>query len=127
MITKYNQFNESIKSLLVGPSSNEMTKYWKSLGFDRTFDTPEEFLSYMIDGMVIKIQTPKYISWEKNGKIDFEQDLEHNILWINYKSIWMILEKVFDLESGEIRHLIKNVVGFYINWSGFTPTCRTWR
>ena len=40
MITKYNQFNESIKSLLVGPTKDEI---WKNLGFNRTFDTPKEF------------------------------------------------------------------------------------
>ena len=45
MITKYKIYNESVKSLLVGPTIEDA---WKSFGFD-SFDDPEKFFSYLID------------------------------------------------------------------------------
>ena len=120
MITKYKLFNESIKSLLVGPSKEEM---WKNLGYDRTFDTPKEFFLYMIDGMTIKEQNkyPNSIFWEKNGELIFEQDLDNMNLWVDNKSIWKILEKVFGLRRDEVQSLINTVMEEYFNWKGFIP------
>ena len=119
MITKYKQYNESIKSLLVGPTKEEV---WKSLGYDRRFDTPEEFFLYMIDGMTIKEQTKDYILWEKDDKTIFEQDLDSNILWVDNKSIWTVLENIFGIESNEkISYLINGIVKEHLKWMGFTP------
>ena len=92
MITKYNKFNESIKFLLVGPSKEKMGDYWKSLSFDRTFDTPEEFFLYMIDGMKIKEQTkyPNVIFWMNHGKVIIEQNLKINVIMVDTNSIWSV-------------------------------------
>jgi len=64
MITKYSKYNESIKSLLTCPSKEEV---WKSFGYDKSFNTPEEFFLNVIDGMKIKEQTeyPECVFWEK--------------------------------------------------------------
>ena len=124
MITKYNKFNESIKSLLVGPRKEEV---WKSRGYDISFGTPEEFLLWVIDGMKIKEKTKDtdYIIWEKNGKIIFEQSLKSKNLWVE-KSIWSVLEKVFGLDYDEIKSIITDVVEEHLNWNGFTPHFHLW-
>ena len=118
MITKYKQFNESIKSLLVGPTKEEM---WKNLGYDKSFDTPEEFFLNVIDGMEIHDQTKDYILWEKDGKVIFEQDLVNMNLWIDNKSIWSVLENIFELDYDEIKKIISNIVSEHLKWMGFTP------
>ena len=124
MITKYNQFNESIKSLLVGPTKEEI---WKSFGYDQSFDTPEEFLLYVIDGISIKVQTKytKSIFWVKNDKLLFEQDLKNKELFVDYESIWVVFEKIFNLEYKEIQSFISNIVEEHLNWKGFTPFSST--
>ena len=120
MILKFEQYNESIKSLLVGPSKEEI---WENLGYYQSFETPEEFFLYMIDGMKIKKQTkyPDSIFWEKNGKIIFEQDLKNNDLWVDYNSIWKILEKIFGFDNTEIDVFIEYWVEEYLDWKGLTP------
>ena len=123
MITKYNKFNESIKSLLVGPTKDEV---WENLGYDRTFDTPEEFLLYRIDGMKIKEQVkyPNIIFWEKDGKIIFEQDFGNMDLCVNDITIWSVLEKGFGLVYDEMQLLIEKFVEEHLNWKGFSPNYR---
>jgi len=68
MITKFEKYNESIKSLLVGPSKEDI---FKNLGYDQSFETSEEFFLNVIDGIKIKEQTkyPDSVFWEKNDKI----------------------------------------------------------
>ena len=111
---------ESLLDKLKGPSKEEV---WSSLGYDRTFDTPEEFFLDIIDGIKIKPQTkyPDSIFWEKNGKVIFEQDFKKNQLYVDYKSIWMIFEKIFGLQYSETELFIKNMVEEYLNWRGLTP------
>ena len=125
MITKFEKYNESIKSLLVGPSKEEV---WKSLGYDSSFGTPEEFLLWVIDGMKIKEKTKDtdYIIWEKNGKIIFAQDFDHMQLYVDDESIWCVLEKVFGLDYDEIKSIITDVVEEHLNWNGFTPHFHLW-
>jgi len=119
MITKFEKFNESIKSLLVGPTKEEI---WKNLGYDKSFDTPEEFFLTVIDGIKIKEQTehPNYIYWEKNGKVIFKQDLKDMDLWVD-QTIWSILEKVFGINYNKTQKFIKDQVEEHLNWKGFTP------
>ena len=123
MITKFEQYNESIKSLLVGPTKDEMKDYWKNLGYDQSFDTPEEFFLHVIDGMKIKKQTkyPYSIFWEKNKKILFEQDLKNKYLLVDYYPIWSIYENFFCLNGVDIQSFIKDQVEEHLNWKGFTP------
>ena len=120
MITKYITFNESIKSLLVGPSKKEVLKYF---GYDETFDTPEEFFLNLIHGMKIKKQT-KYLHcvyWEKNDKIIFIQDFRKNkILFVEYYSIWSVFKNIFGLNYDETQRFIKDQVKEHLNWKGFT-------
>ena len=119
MITKYYKFNESLLDKLEGPSKEEV---WKNLGYDKTFETPEEFFLDVIDGIKIKPQTKYYdhVFWEKDSEILFEQNLNSMILWVEY-SIWSVFKNVFDMEYNEIHRLIKNMVEEYLNWKGFTP------
>jgi len=123
MITNYKKFNENIKSLLVGPTKDEMKDYWKDLGYDQSFETPEEFFLYIIDGIKIKEQTeyPNSILWEKNDEIIFDQNLKFKYLFVNSKLIWSVFRNVFGLNYDEIQSFIKNQVEEHLNWKGFTP------
>ena len=124
MIIKFEQYNENIKSLLVGPTKDEI---WRNLGYDkifsRTFETPEEFFLYMIDGIKIKEQTeyPDSVFWEKNGEILFEKKLKNKILYVKYYTIWSVFEKFFNFNYDETQRFIKEQVEEHLNWNGFTP------
>ena len=121
MIVKYHQFiKESLLDKLEGPTKEEV---WKHYGYDITFNTPEEFFLDVINGIKIKPQT-KYsqsVFWEKNSKILFEQDFKNNMLYVDYKSIWVIFEKIFSLQNAEIQRFLKNGVDENLNWKGLTP------
>ena len=131
MITKYKQFNESIKSLLVGPSKEEMKDYWKSRGFDRTFDTPEEFLLYVMSDMksIVDDEYLDSIFWLKNGNVLFEENLENKELYINYDFIWKILRGIFNVEFKDIKELILHVNKEIndIDWNEYVMYCTTTR
>ena len=113
MITKFEKYNESIKSLLVGPSKEEI---WKNLGYDKSFDTPEEFMSYVISHMKMKKQE-KYgtITYTLNGRQIFI--LDTNItkfidykLWVKYKRIFLVFRTIFNMDNNEIKEYICKVV-----------------
>jgi hypothetical protein len=94
---------------------------WNSFGYDKVFNTPEDFFLDVIDDMKVKEQTDSVI-WEKNGEIFFEQDLEIMYLRVNYDTIWKIFDKVFSIEYIDIQQFIKDMVEEHLNWKGFTPT-----
>ena len=123
MIKNYKIFTESLLDKLQGPTKDEV---WKSFGYEKGFDTPEEFFLDVIKDIKVReqIKYPESVFWEKNGKIIFEQYFKKNILCVDYNSIWMILEKIFGLEYDETRLFIKNMVEEYLNWRGLTP--ETW-
>ena len=114
---------ESLLNKLEGPNEEEV---WKKFGYEKGFDTPEEFFLNVIDGIKVKEQSkyPESFFWEKNGRIIFEQDFKNNILYVDYKSIWVIFEKIYGLQYLEIKLFIKNMVEEYLNWNGLTSTCR---
>jgi len=120
MITKFEQYNESIKSLLVGPTKEETKDYWKNLGYEQSFETPEEFFLYMIDGIKIYKQTncPDYIFWVKNNNIIFKHELKTKKLWVDYNSIWSVLMKLFGFDFVETQSFIKDQVEKHLNWKG---------
>jgi hypothetical protein len=124
MIIKYKLFKESLLNKIEGPSKEDV---WKNLGYEKGFDTPEEFFLDVIDGIKVKKQTkyPNSVFWEKEGKIVFEQDLKNMDLWVSYNMIWVIFEKVFGMEYNEIESFIKGMVEEYLNWKGFTPPLRS--
>lgn len=105
-------------------SSKEVV--WKNLGYEKTFNTSEEFFLDVINGIKIKPQTkyPKSVFWEKNGKIIFEQDFKNGYLWVECDSIWVIFEKIFSLQDTEIRRFIKNGVKKHLNWKGLKPAVK---
>ena len=109
MIKKYKIFKESLLNKLEGPTMEEA---WKNHGYDRVFNTPEEFFLYVIDGMKIKEQTkyPESVLWEKNGKIIIEQNFKSNMIYVDYNSIWLVFRKIFGLRDTEIQIIIKNTV-----------------
>ena len=117
MITKFEKYNESIKDLLVGPTKEEV---WKNLGYDIPFDTPKEFISYLIDGIKIKEQTkyPNSILWSKNGKTILLQDIKIKYLYVDY-DIWKIFQNIFGMKKEEIESLIINTCENKLNITGF--------
>ena len=106
---------------MVGPTKEEMKDYWKKLGYDQYFETPEEFFLNVIDGMKIYKQNNYYVFWRKNDKIIFRQELKTKCLYVDYYSIWSIFSKVFGLNYDEIQSFIKEQVEEHLNWKGFTP------
>jgi len=92
------KFNESIKSLLVGPSEEEV---WKSFGYDRIF-TPEEYFIYLTDGIEIISPNGLYYEWKKENKIVFEQYLNpEKLIFIKYSNNFKIYELIFNMSFGE--------------------------
>ena len=120
MIKNYKLFTESLLDKLEGPNEKEV---WKNFGYEKGFDTPEEFFLDVIKDIKVKEQTkyPQSILWEKNGKIIFEQDFKKNVLCVDYGTIWVVFENIFGLEYDETRLFIKNMVEEYLNWRGLTP------
>ena len=123
MIKKFNQFNESLLDKLQGPNKDDV---FKSFGYEKGFDTPEDFFLDVIDDMKVKEQI-KYtdsVFWEKNGEILFEQDLNNMEIWVNYQTVWKIFEEIFHMNYIETQSFIKSMVEEHLNWNGFTPVNR---
>lgn len=118
MIIKFEKYNESIKSLLIGPTKEEV---WKSFGYDRTFDTIDEFFEYIIKDMKRFPQTkyPDYIFWGKNNMIIFEQYTKNdNLLFINHKVLGVI-KSIFD--PTYYQQTVVELVEKYLHWDQYTP------
>jgi len=125
MITKFTQYNESIRNLLVGPTKEEM---WKNLGYDKHFDTPEEYFLDVIKD--IKVQpfdrnNKDSVYWWKNGKTLFEQELKDKRLMVSF-TIWTILINVFELSTEETKLLISNMVDEHLGWWDYRPYAAVW-
>ena len=120
MIKNYKIFTESLLDKLQGPSKEEV---WSSLGYDRTFDTPEELFLDVIKDIKVReqIKYPESVFWEKNGEVIFEQNFKRNSLYVDYNSIWFIFEKIYGLQYRETELFIKNMVEEHLNWRGLTP------
>jgi len=124
MITKFEKYNESIKSLLVGPTKEEV---WKNFGYEKGFETPEEFFLYIIDGIKIikmnKNNKKDEIYFGKNNKIYFKYILNNNsmnVLWVSI-NIWNILEKIFNLKILVIKSLITDIIEEKLYLKNFIP------
>ena len=188
MIKKYKQFNEGIKSLLVGPDKDEIsnnlkTKYnngeidlikyyekckeynlkggpsdeealmnynqhynkgnitflvylskckkynlkggptdeeiWKYFGYDKTFNTPEEFFSYVVDGLVGKPLSnyPDTIHYEKNNITYFEYLTQNRWLYVNQDKIMDIFKYIFYLSQEDTKNFIKEQWKKYLQLS----------
>jgi len=117
MITKYKQYNESIKSLLVGPTKDEM---WKNLGYNISFNTYIEYMNYLINNLEIKNleEDDNKIGVFLNGNCLFLQDNENEILLVDRK-VFNILHNVFGLRIKEINNLLYDKMGKFLEWDGF--------
>ena len=124
MIKKYKIFTESLLSKLQGPTKDEV---WKSFGYEKGFDTPEELFLDVIKDIKVReqIKYPESVFWEKNGEVIFEQNFKRNSLYVDYNSIWFIFEKIYGLQYSETELFIKNMVEEYLNWRGLTPMAAT--
>jgi len=124
MITNFEKYNEGIKSLLVGPTKENV---WDNLFKDKLNglidsipDSPEDFFNQMKEGCV-KMGEDKYGAyWGKNGIKLFQEDSKNN-LWISLIYIWSVLEKFYGLNYYEIQSLIKDLLVDDTNWKGLTP------
>ena len=113
MIKKYKQFNESIKSLLKGPTKEEV---WGSFGFRKTFDTPEEFLTELFSDLETTTDG-EFINYNKKNKLIFEIEKntffstngEYYALRLNHR-YWDILTNIFYLGYKDKLTVIKKVV-----------------
>ena len=62
------------------------------------------------------------IGWvDKDGKGLFKQVFSLGTLYVNYYSIWCVLETKYGLNGNEIQKLIKNVMYKYTNNGQLTP------
>ena len=105
MITKFEQYNEGIKHLLVGPSKDEV---WKGLGYEKTFETPKEYLNYIVERLV-KMDIGYKFRWIYKNSDIFQYFIDSSILYVNEKII-NILETIFNLDFVDVLYLIKREV-----------------
>lgn len=112
MITKYNQFNESITHYLKGPSVEQV---WKHYGFDRTY-TSEEFFHYLTDDIEVISPNGLYYEWIKDGNIVFEQYYHpEKLIFMKYKTVFKIYEKIFNMDFVEFMKFMKEMFNKYFS------------
>jgi len=114
---------ESLLDELKGPSIEEI---WKNLGYDKSFNTPEEFFLGIIEVMTNYFQDKYTSKWKINGKQIFEQDFTHHRLYVDENSVWKIFENIFNMKYSEIEEFIKKMIKKHLNWKNFKPTCWNW-
>ena len=94
----------------------------KIIRIKRSRYKPEElYLMDLIDGMYIIQQTksPNNVFWEKNNKIIFEQETQHDRLKVNYNLIWKVVGEKYDLTYIDVCKLMKKIliqynINFYV-------------
>ena len=125
MIIKFEQYNESIKSLLVGPTNEEI---WIPLingdlkGLLNSIpNSPEDFFLKMKDDCELIDENEKYYYYGKNNHILFAKNKKGYNLLVCYKYIWMYLRDIYGLNEEEIKLHIKKALIDDIKWKGFTP------
>ena len=97
MIKNFKQYNEGINHLLVGPTKDEV---WEQLGFPHSFNTPEEFVKYLMEH-VTKKQTPMFgatIVARYNGKLIYENEFNNYKLWVS-DFVLSVIMGIFDYSS----------------------------
>ena len=82
-----------------------------------------EFLKDNFDDLkkVINGDRIYYVDSEQKPLFVYYQDEENGVVWVDYKRIWSILEKDFDLTTTEIQGLIRRWLGGTYNLMGLTP------
>ena len=106
--------SESLLDKLEGPSKEEV---FKNIGYNRENDTPESFFEHITDGIrKLKIDG-NLVYWGKNNKIILGQNTRLKDVYVDYKSIWIIYENVFNMSDDEIKQFILKMVKKYLNWN----------
>jgi len=125
MIIKFELFNEGIKSLLVGPTENEI---WSELmngklkGFLKSIPkSPEDFFIQMKEDCKILNIDDNYFWWGKNHTVIFWVDKNKKYLYLSDNYIWLVLSKIYNLNWVEIRTLISEQLSDDINFNILIP------
>jgi len=125
MIIKFDKYNESIKSLLIGPTKEDV---WDNLFKDKLNglitsipDSPEDFFNQMKDDCSKMYESEYIIYWGKNGIRLFRHELKNGILWISYIYIWLVLEKIYGFDYDETKSFIRKQLLEDVNWKGLIP------
>ena len=120
MITKFEKYNESISSLLVGPTKEEV---WSELmngklkGLIKSIpDSPEDFFNQIREGCIKNGNL-----YTKNNIELFRQNLWKRYLDVSYEYIWEIIGNVYNLTYDEIQSLIKKILITDNKWKRFIP------
>ena len=107
MITKFKQYNESIKDLLTGPTKEEV---WKHYGFDEPFDTPEEYFLDVFHGFN-NSQIKHYFIWKDiigNTVISYDTLNEEVVCYLGYYT--KLMEKIFNLSYRDVINIINKIL-----------------
>ena len=117
MITKFEQYNESIKDLLVGPTKEEVLK---NFGYEQNFETPEEFIIHLIKNSDVKKKRPlrfsNYVFIVKDDNILFRSNTKMNDILVNTGMVWYILNIVFNLNNEQIQPFLKKMIKKHIGY-----------
>jgi len=114
MIKKYKQYNESIKSLLVGPTKEEL---WKNLGYDKPFETPIEYITFLLDN-VKKDVYDNSINFFYKKKYIFSQWCNTNYISVN-KDIIKLIRSMFRISENKLLNLFKNEIEKRLNITNY--------
>lgn len=100
---------ESLLNILEGPNAEDV---WKKFGYEKIFNTYQDFLDYKFNNLEIikNIKYPNSYFYSKDDKILFEVDDDANYIYVDYFEIWLILEKIFSLDYITIRRILKNEI-----------------
>ena len=103
-----------------GPTKEEI---WKYFGYNKIFDTPEEFFLYIIKNINREPFNNKnkstVIYWKMNNETLFLQLESAKKLYVDCNKIWDILTKIFILPSDEIKKLISNMIEKYLEITNY--------
>lgn len=124
---------ESLLDKLVGPNKEDV---WKSFGYDKSFDTPTDFINYILDN--VKQKNFKNHSNStflvKDNKILFEISYFEQRIYVEYFDVWRILKDLFHLSILDIDTLIEDnllkrkyyINNYYINHYSNLVNSRWW-
>jgi len=125
MITNFKKYNESIKSLLVGPTKEETWIYLmngKLKGLITSIpDSPEDFFNKIKEGCSKMGEDEYGIYWGKNGIKLFQQNSKKGYLRVSHKYVWSVFENIYGLNYNETKLFIMDQLVEDTNWMGLTP------
>jgi len=63
---------------------------------------------------------PNKVFYMKDNKIYMEHELENDMLWVGYETIWKDLENMFDLKISKIKYIISKWVEETYKLNGYS-------